>query len=688
MEHHADIPPQLGALADVCGVATAYRGSDGGWVEVPPSTVRAVLAALGVDADDERTAAVSLRAHRAARGERLLGEVHVVRRGRSATLAVPARPVTSARVDLEDGSVRELDVAAGLVLPDDLPLGYHRLSVADGGRDAVATLIVAPAACPEPSGRAWGWMAQLYQLRSRSSWGMGDAGDLRLLAERSASELGAGFVVCNPLHAVTPVRPVQPSPYFPSSRRFANPLYLRVEDVDEFAALPDGDRDRLAELAARGRELNDAETIDYDAVWQLKSEALERLHRVPRTPARAEAYRAFVRRQGRGLQEFATFCALAEEYGASWHDWPQPLWNPAADEVAEARERLADRVELHRWLQWLADEQLGAAQDAATAAGMPVGIVHDLAVGVDPGGADAWALQSELATGVRVGAPPDDFNQQGQDWGQPPLRPDRLLATGLTPLRDMLRSVLAHAGGIRIDHALGLFRLYWIPEGVGAAEGTYVRYPAEAMLAVLALEAERAGAVVVGEDLGTVEEGVHERLRDAGVLGSKVLYFEWEHGLRKPAAHYERSALASVNTHDLPTALGWLRGDIVRLRIELDLLGPDHDADSEQARLDAERAAMLELLAGEGLVGPDPGEREIVEAMHAFLARTPALLVAASPADAIGDPRQPNLPGTVDEYPNWRLPLVVDNGDGAVPVDLEAFLDAHRVRSLATVLRR
>jgi 4-alpha-glucanotransferase len=317
-----------------------------------------------------------------------------------------------------------------------------------------------------------------------------------------------------------------------------------------------------------------------------------------------------------------------------------------------------------------------------------VGIVHDLAVGVDPGGADAWALQAELATGVRVGAPPDGFNQQGQDWGLPPLRPDRLLATGLRPLRDMLRSVLAHAGGIRIDHALGLFRLFWIPEGVGAEEGTYVRYPAEAMLAVLALEAERAGAVVIGEDLGTVEEGVHERLRDAGVLGSRVLYFEWEHGRRKPAAHYEREALASVTTHDLPTALGWWRGEGVRLRVDLDLLGPGNDERSERARLDAERAAMLDLLADEGLLTADPGEREIVEAMHAFLARTPSLLVAASPADAIGDPRQPNLPGTVDEYPNWRLPLAIDDGDGPAVVDLDDLLDHPRTRALARALRR
>jgi 4-alpha-glucanotransferase len=687
MQHPPDIPERLGELADACGVATSYLGSDGGTVEVPAATVRSVLGALGIDAADEEAAGASLRALEAVRGQRPLGQVHVVREGRPATLEVPAGAVGRARIELEDGTAREVDLTDGL-LPDVLPLGYHRLVVPDGGRGAVTTLIVAPGTCPAPTRRQWGWMAQLYQLRSRSSWGMGDAHDLRLLAERSATELGAGFVVCNPIHAVTPTPPLQPSPYFPSSRRFANPLYLRVDEVPERSSLTGAERDRLEALEERARALNEAATIDYDAVWDLKRRALELLHTAARSEARERAYRAFVARQGRGLVDFATFCALAERHGPTWQHWPAELRDPTSAAVAAAREELSDRVEVHLWLQWLADAQLGAAHDAATAAGMAVGIVHDLAVGVDPGGADAWALQAELATGVRVGAPPDGFNQQGQDWGLPPLRPDRLLATGLRPLRDMLRSVLAHAGGIRIDHALGLFRLFWIPEGVGAEEGTYVRYPAEAMLAVLALEAERAGAVVIGEDLGTVEEGVHERLRDAGVLGSRVLYFEWEHGRRKPAAHYEREALASVTTHDLPTALGWWRGEGVRLRVDLDLLGPGNDERSERARLDAERAAMLDLLADEGLLTADPGEREIVEAMHAFLARTPSLLVAASPADAIGDPRQPNLPGTVDEYPNWRLPLAIDDGDGPAVVDLDDLLDHPRTRALARALRR
>ena len=682
------VPEQLQQLADVLGVATRYQGADGRPVEVPAATVRAVLAALGVDADDEATAARSLQAHRAASQRRLLPAYHVVRSGDPSARTVPSRPLDAAHLVLEDGTHRALEVADGLKLPEDLPWGYHRLHARAGSRRAQAQVIAAPARCPIPERPQWGWMTQLYQLRSQDSWGMGDAADLRIFAERSARELGAGFVVCNPLHAVTLVPPVQPSPYYPSSRRFANPLYLRVEEIPEVAGLAPDARQRLAALHERAREANQQERIDHDVVLALKLAALELLRQVPREAGRDHAYAAFRREQGQGLVDFATFSALAEVHGLPWQQWPAGLQDPTSEAVARERERLADRVELHTWLQWLVDEQLTIAHDAARAAGMEVGIVHDLAVGVDAGGADTWALQPEFATGLRVGAPPDDFNQVGQDWGQPPLRPDRLVRTDFRVFRDLVRTVLAHAGGLRIDHALGLFRLYWIPEGAPATAGTYVRYPGDALLAILALEATRADAVVVGEDLGTVEEGVHEALRGAGVLGSQVLYFEWVDGRRRPASAYEQLSLASVTTHDLPTATGWWRDTIVDLRVDLDLLGQGRTEEAERAGTAAERAAMLDLLQAEGLVGEDPDEGELVVAMHAFLARTPSLLVAASPADAAGDPRQPNLPGTVDEYPNWRLPLSEEGPEGLRPVSLERLLAHPGTHRLADVLRR
>jgi 4-alpha-glucanotransferase len=288
-----------------------------------------------------------------------------------------------------------------------------------------------------------------------------------------------------------------------------------------------------------------------------------------------------------------------------------------------------------------------------------------------------------------VGAPPDAFNQRGQDWRLPPLRPDRLTETGFAPLREMLVGVLVGAGGVRIDHVMGLFRLFWIPEGAEPTEGTYVGYPGQALLGVLALEAERAGAVVVGEDLGTVETGLREELRAAGVLGSSVVYFERDdEGEPVPPDDYPELALASVTTHDLPTAAGWWRDEALRLQAELGLLGEGRTLASELERAAAEREAMAALLRAEGLASVDADTPELVAAMHALLARTPSRLAAASPADAVGDLRQPNLPGTDEEYPNWRLPLAEPAGDGHRPIGLEELLAHPGTRRLAGILRR
>ncbi len=690
-------PEHLGALADLHGVATAYWSAEGDRVQVPAATVRAALAAMGVEAHDEQQAAQALAAHRDAAAQRLVPRSHVLRPGRPITYDLPVGELDAVAIHLEDGEVRELAVERPLPLPDDLPKGYHEVRGRRGDREDVGVLIVAPIRCPVPADRQWGWMTQLYQLRSGHSWGMGDAADLRVLAERSARELGAGFVVCNPLHAVTPVPPIEPSPYFPSSRRFLNPLYLRIEEIPELEGLGEDDRARVEELAAKARALNAEDRIDYDAVWSLKREALGLLHQAPRSPERAAELEAFVREQGRGLLDFATFSALAELHGEPWQQWPADLQHPDSPAVRAFRDEHPERVDLHLWLQWLTDEQLARAQDAAVEAGMPLGCVHDLAVGVDPGGADAWALQDELATGVSVGAPPDAFNQRGQDWRQPPLRPDRLIDTGFRPLRDMLRSVLAHAGGVRIDHVLGLFRLYWIPPDAPPDQGTYVRYPAEDLLAVLALEAERAGAVVVGEDLGTVEDGVRERLWDSGVLGSRVLYFQWEKDGEGVASHdYPELAMASVNTHDLPTAAAWWRDEQLRLQQELGLVGEGRSIDDLRADAARNRDRMVALLHREGCIGDDADDAELIRGMHAFLARTRSRLVAAAPADAVGDLRQPNLPGTIDEYPNWRLPLARPLGEESEGADadghahelvtLEGLLDDQGTHALARLL--
>ena len=637
----------LEELAAAHGVATWYRDAQRRRIDVDADVVRRVLALLGVAAD---TSAQVRDALAVAREPALPGTV-VLRQGQRREVGVPGV--------LSDEHGTEIAVTGAL--PADLAPGWYSLTSA--GQHT--TVLVAPPTLPEPP-RTWGWMLQLYALRSAQSWGIGDLGDLREFIAWTATAHGGGVVLVNPLHAVTPTHPVQQSPYSPSSRRFVNPLYLRIADIDAYrrtdpALRADVDAMWVRSGGAESGSDSGNERIDYDAVWRAKRAALELLWQAEGRPCPVLSD---------GLRDFATFCALAEQHGPRWSRWPSELRHPS---TANADPQ---RLAFHAWVQQQCTEQLATTRN--TAREMAIGVVHDLAVGVSPEGADAWALQDVLATGVTVGAPPDLFNQQGQDWGLPPWRPDRLAATGYAAYRDMLRAVLAHADGLRIDHVAGLWRLWWVPPGASPAEGTYVRYDATAMLAALALEAHRAGAVVVGEDLGTVESEVTETLAAQRMLGCTVLWFARDEDatgqpLLAPRQWPQRAA-ASISTHDLPTAVGFLRGEHVRARAVLGLLN-DEAAEWAQAR--TERAEFISLLRTEGLLGGDETEDDIVVAMHALLARTPCQLLLASPYDVVGEVRQPNLPGTIDEYPNWRLPL---------PVTLEEFQRDPRVRRTAEVL--
>jgi 4-alpha-glucanotransferase len=524
-----------------------------------------------------------------------------------------------------EDTVRSVLDAIGATTPEEAP-AYAPVRRGDA----------VPQRCPLPP-REWGWMAQLYGVRSAASWGIGDLADLARLAGWSAGDCGAGFVLVNPLHAVRPGLPQEPSPYFPASRRFVNPLYLAIEELPEVGLLDPDARAEVLRLGTEARALNAAPLIDRDAIYRAKDRALALLATVD-APVRRAALSAYRAEQGGALEEFATWCALAERHEGPYDRWPAGVRHPRADGIEAARRELDGRVAYHAWLQWLCAEQLAEAQRCARDAGMPVGLVLDLAVGVDPGGADAWAQQDDLARGFTIGAPPDSFNTKGQDWRLPPWRPDRLARSGCALFRDLVRATVAHAGGIRVDHAMGLFRLWWVPEGADPSEGTYVRYPAEEMLTVLAEECALAGAVAVAEDLGTVEPGVPETLRDRGLLGSAVLWFE-----DGPAVSYPEQAFASVTTHDLPTAIGFWTDD------RPELTGDD-------------RARVRALLG----VETDDVE-ELVVAMHEFVGSTPSLLAAVALGDAVGDPRQPNLPGTTDEYPSWRiaLPVALDDLGGS-----------------------
>jgi 4-alpha-glucanotransferase len=526
---------------------------------------------------------------------------------------------------------------------------------------------------PVPDRRSWGLTVQLYSVRSRQSWGHGDLHDLADLARWSGRDLGAGFILINPLHAAEPRPPVSPSPYLPMTRRYSSPLYLRIEDIPEYAQLPPAQQAALEELAAPLRAAStQAGLIDRDAVWAAKRAALELVRQVPLDPARQAAFDAYRAAEGAELDAWAAWCALAQEHGPDWRRWPEPLRDTAAGLAAAAGTAPA---EFHAWVQWLVDEQLAAAQAAARAAGMTTGIIHDLAVGVHPGGADAWAHQDLLVQGISVGAPPDSFNQLGQNWSQPPWHPQRLAAAGYRPLADLFAAALRHAGGLRVDHALGLARLWWAPEGMTADHGAYVRYDRDAAVAALAGQAAAAGAVAIGEDLGTVEAGLQAHLAEHGVLGTTVLWFAAApDGAPLPPGDWRRGCMATVGTHDVPTVAGFWTGDQVTVRAGLGLLTRPEPEERDRA---AETVSQWSAaLAAQGLVPPG-GPREVEEftvALYGYLARTPALLVGVSLADAVGDTRSQNIPGTVDEYPNWRVPLCDAAGAPVLLEDLPAHL--------------
>jgi len=706
-------------LAEACGVATQYWDQSGSLVQVSATTVAAVLAALGLDASTPEGVTQGLEDLRLRDWRRMLPPVFVTVEGEQRRLwvHVPHGSPAQAWIDLEDGTRRDLaqldhwvdpvEVDGALIgeasfaVPGDLPLGTHLVRAQSELAQAACPLIMTPRRLDPVSivgERQWGFMEQVYAMRSRGSWGLGDLRDCADLARWSGRELGAGFLLVNPLHAASPVPPMAPSPYLPVTRRFANPIYLRVEDIPEFEALGPAERAHVEQLASSMRERNDsAELLDRDVVWAAKRQALELVFAVGRSPSREAAFDAYVASQGQGLADFATWCALVDVHGIEVNGievdgWPAGLDHPRTPQVAAFAEQHQTLVRLHAWMQWVLDEQLQLAQRGARDAGMAIGLMHDLAVGVHPDGADAWSLQDVLARGVSVGAPPDMYNQVGQDWSQPPWRPDALADAAFVPYRDMLRTVLRHAGGLRIDHVLGLFRMWWVPEGMPPSAGTFVRFDHEAMIGILCLEAQRAGAVVVGEDLGTVEPWVQEVLRDRGILGTSILWFESDgHGGPRWPADWRRDVLASVTVHDLPPTAGFLRDEHVRIRSQLHLLTRPESEERLMAAFDRQRwaevARRLGMLDEDADISTDGGLDALAIALHRVAASSPARLIGIGLPDVVGDRRAQNQPGTDQEYPNWRVPTTDPAGRAVLleelyqrPALLTAIVDAVRRR--------
>ncbi|MGN7246332.1 4-alpha-glucanotransferase [Janibacter anophelis] len=694
-----DADQGLEALAQAKGVDTHWWDWRGEHRVVPTSSLRAVLTAMGEDVSDDAAVATALERTRTAPWRRTLPPTVVQREGDPLRLLVhvPHGAAVRVHVELERGAARELDQLEHVVepmeidgrlvgeaafeVPTHLPLGWHALRAeVDGGPVAGGTdravLVTVPQRLDLPpvvqEAPRSGLMTQIYQVRGSGSQGIGDLGDLATLGEWAARVHDAHFVLVNPLHAAEPVAPMEPSPYLPTSRRFLNPVHIDLRALPGLDDLPPSARGEVDDLAGRARELNEHDTIDRDAVWELKRAALRTAFR-HLGPTHADEVAALHAREGPALVDFATWCSLAATHGTLWESqWPEELHDPGSPAVEAHREAHRGEISFVAWTQWVVRAQLAAAQQRLRAAGMGIGVIADLAVGIHPEGADAWALGDALARGIDVGAPPDQFNQLGQNWSQPPWRPDRLAELGYAPFRDMIRAVLADAGGLRVDHVIGLFRLWWVPEHAGPGEGAYVRYDHEALIGILALEAHRAGALVIGEDLGVVEPWVREHLVERGILGTSVAWFEWgQDGRPLPPEEYRELCLATVTTHDLPPSAGYLALEHVAIRERLDLL--TRSVEEERAAEEGSIRAVREALAERGLLADvDAPVADVVAALHRWLELTPSRLRGIALTDLVGDVRAVNQPGTDEEYPNWRLPLA---GPDRAPMSLDRVVE-------------
>lgn len=715
-------------LAKACGVATFYIDQLGDYTEITDEALVGVLDALGYPATTSENIENSLKRVQEKRDSELLPPTVVCFTGTKTIVPIHAEEATSSpekihiTLTLEDGSQYEEPLnnfetseedGLTLELPQDLPMGYHTLlaKVEDKNGKTVAraqsTLICAPAKIPLPQSvqerHRWGYMTQLYSVRSKESWGVGDYGDLRRLLKDAGSIGKADFMLINPIHACAPVAPLEPSPYLPESRRFLNVTYIRPQDIPEYAQLSDSQRKEVEILHEGVEALNDnPNPMDINAAWNAKLPALKLIFKQPRSAEREQNFADFKARSGEDLDAFATWCVAFEVWGAPWGD---NLWfdttGKGTPQIDALRRDHADLLEFHRWLQWIADEQVAAAHAEAKAAGMAIGLMQDMAVGVHGYGADVWWSPERFANGVSVGAPPDFYNQQGQDWGQPPFDPNYLDETGYIAYRDMVHNVFLHAGAVRIDHVLGLFRLWWIPQGQGAKNGAYVYYNVDAMLAVLSIEATRAGGLVIGEDLGTVPAYVSKVLASHGILGTVVEWFTHNDEAEKAAkkagkkeiifanpSTYREYALASVTTHDMPPTAGYLAFEHVKIREELHLL--TDSVESFQKAASAERDAMMKMLLDGGWISKDAAEnvedhvQEIVEAMHAIMRTSPSLLLQVALVDAVGEKRSQNQPGTSTEYPNWRIPLADKDGNVVHTGDV---FKSQRVLNMAAIMR-
>ncbi|MEM9591521.1 MAG: 4-alpha-glucanotransferase [Pseudomonadota bacterium] len=514
--------------------------------------------------------------------------------------------------------------------------------------------------------RAWGFAVQAYALRSARNWGIGDFEDIARFAE-GAAKFGADFVGVSPLHALFLAEPERISPYSPSSRSFLNPLLIAVDQVPGFAQL------QVPDLAATCAVLRDTDLIDYPGVAATKIPVLEQLfaHFLKAGAAEAkDVFEHYCYEQGKALEIHALYEALSEHmvaqgYNAAWTTWPKAYQNPANITVRDFARAAKTRIAFHAWLQWTAETQLADAQARAVAAGMRIGLYLDLAVGISPDGSACWQNGPAIAHSARIGCPPDPFSAQGQDWGLVPFSPVGLSLERLEPFKAVLRANMRHAGALRIDHAMGMQRLYWIPEGSTAVDGAYVAYPFRELLEGVAAESWISQTIVIGEDLGTVPLGVTDIMVRAGLLSYQVFYFSEENGVWRAPHAYRREAMVCASTHDLPTLRGWWISNDINWRVKC-ARATETEAVIQRQDRKRDRKRLLDALMGAQALQPDPSYAEasempddVIVAVHRFLAATPCRLLAVQLDDALGVVEQANVPGTVDEHPNWRRKIAV-----------------------------
>jgi (1->4)-alpha-D-glucan 1-alpha-D-glucosylmutase len=723
----------LTRLAAEAGILPEYFDVTGERHITSSETQRALLAAMGIAAASDADADAALAAREAMEWRRRLAPVTVVHANGvplSIEVTVPdsisTRPMhwllAAERGETWEDSIapaalpriaqRTVDGAAlaryRLTLPCSaatLGQGYHRFELEYGDAErAVMALIVAPWRCYEAPAleqgeRVWGPAVQLYAVRSRRNWGIGDFTDLQHVIELAAVA-GADVVGLNPLHTLSSVAPQHASPYNPSSRLFGNPLYVDVEAVHEFA---DCEPARRAVSNAGFQEklkwLREGELVGYRVSFAAKREVMELLYRCFRDRHRGRgderdgAFAAYLASAGEPLRRHALFEAIAEKLhgdGAAgagdWHGWPVELRDVNGPAVAAFASAHAERVEFHSYLQWQFDSQLDAAAERCDALGLGVGLLQDLAIGINPGGSESWSDRSLYAAGASIGAPPDTYNTAGQNWGLPPLIPQRLRDTAYAPFIATLRRNMRAAGALRIDHAMGLLRLYSIPAGAGSDSGAYVRYPFDDLLAILALESQRNRCMVIGEDLGTVPDEARAGLGRIGSLSSRPLYFaQGSDGEFMAPAEYPREAVVSVGTHDLATLKGFWVGADLDAREALSPLPLAEDRYAHNVERTGQRRRLLQALQREGLLPPgvDPYHAahgtwspELGIAVQRYLARAPAKIQLVAMEDILGQLEQVNLPGTVDERPNWRRKLARDLEDWPEDATVRAMVEA------------